>query len=338
MPSAKTHTAVNRQWELLKLIPPRGTITVTALFEKLADNGFKVDRRTVQRDLNDLSRMFPLVDDGVQPPNWSWMPGAGLDLQGITLPEAVSLSLVEDAVRPLLPASMLAVLEPRFEHAREKLKHLQSGHPDARWPNKVASVRADFNLQQPQINPQILKLIQQALIEETQVRSKYYSAHSDKLRELTLNPLAIVQRGQVTYLIATADGYTDVRQYAMHRFHEAEKLEASCQGLQDFDLQAYLNSDALQFGKLEKISLKAWVSAHQARLIGETPLSEDMQLTQQDDGFVVEATVSNTWQLQWWILSQGAGIVVHEPLVLRQKISEMLRQAASAYETEPVPA
>lgn len=336
MPSAKTHTALNRQWELLKRLPKKlPGLTVKQLHDYLEANDYNVTRRTVERDLANLSLMFPLQStEDLIAQQWYLMPKASFELEGLTVTEAVSLSLVEDAVRPLLPASMLNVLAPRFEHARNKLNELKEGHPGARLPYKVATVRADLNLQPPQINALILESIQEALINETQVRCRYYSAHSDKVSELTLNPLAMVQRGQITYLIATAAPFTDVRQYAVHRFHQAECLDSPCLDLEAFDLEHYLASDALQFGKPEKITLKAWISAHQARLLRETPLSEDMCLHEQDEGFMVHATVSDTWQLQWWILSQGDGLLIHEPPALRQKIAGLLQKAAAAYEQQ----
>lgn len=334
VPSAKTHSALNRQWELLQHLPKRSPgITVSELLARLTADGYTISRRSIERDLRDLSVVFPLqCNDGGTPFGWYWKPGVNVELQGVTLTEAVSLALVEDAVRPLLPGSMLSVLEPRFEHARAKLKNLGEGNPAARWPDKVASVRPDFNLHAPEIQAPILEALQQALISEQQVQCHYYSAHTDKLSDLTLNPLAIVQRGLITYLIATAVPYTDIRQFAVHRFRNTTLLDTPCQGLESFDLQAYLDSDALQFGKPEKIRLHAWVSERQARLIRETPLSADMRLEALEEGFKLEATVTDSWQLHWWILSLGDAFVVQEPQALRQQIAETLRRAAAAYE------
>lgn len=334
LPSAKTHSALNRQWELLQQLPKRAPgITVTELLARLTSAGYNISRRSVERDLRDLSLVFPLqCNDSGTPFGWYWKPGVSVELQGITLTEAVSLALVEDAVRPLLPGSMLSVLEPRFEHARRKLKGLGDGTPAARWPDKVASVRPDFNLRAPEIQAEQLEALQHALISERQVRCQYYSAHFDKLSELTLNPLAIVQRGLITYLIATAEPYTDVRQFAVHRFRTTTVLDSSCQGLESFELQAYLASDALQFGTPEKIRLQAWVSERQARLIRETPLSTDMLLEPLEQGFQLSATVTNSWQLHWWILSLGDAFVVREPAALREQIADTLRRAAKAYD------
>ena len=336
LPSAKTHSALSRQWELLQHLPKRAPgITVSELLSRLVSAGYSISRRSVERDLRDLSVVFPLqCNNGGTPFGWYWKPGVSVELQGITLAEAVSLTLVEDAIRPLLPGSMLSVLEPRFEHARQKLKGLEDGHPTARWPDKVASVRPDFNLHAPQILAETLEALQHAVISEQQVHCHYYSAHTNKTSELTLNPLAIVQRGLITYLIATAAPYTDVRQFAVHRFREVTVLDTQCQGVASFELHTYLASDALQFGNPEKILFKAWVSEHQARLIRETPLSADMVLQALPDGFQIQATVSNTWQLHWWILSLGASLVVQEPAALRQQVGDTLRLAAAAYGSE----
>lgn len=333
MPSAKTHTALSRQWELLQQLPKRAPgITVSELLTRLTAAGYSISRRSIERDLRDLSLVFPLqCNDGGTPFGWYWKPGVSVELQGITLTEAVSLALVEDAVRPLLPGSMLSVLEPRFEHARQKLKGLEDGNPAARWPDKVASVRPDFNLRAPEIQAETLEALQHALISEQQVHCQYYSAHTDKLSELTLNPLAMVQRGLVTYLIATAHPYTDVRQFAVHRFRILDQLDKPAEGLLAFDLPAYLASDALQFGTPEKIQFQAWVSERQARLIRETPLSADMTLEPLEDGFRVRSVLSNTWQLHWWILSLGDSMVVEQPPELRAQIGKTLHRAAAAY-------
>ena len=113
---------------------------------------------------------------------------------------------------------------------------------------------------------------------------------------------------------------------------QVEVIQA--QGLDEFDLQHYLNSDALQFGSAEKIELRAWISDNLARLVRETPLSADMTLTRQDDGHRLAATVSNSWSLRWWLLSQGDELIVEAPSALRQLIAKTLSNAAAQYQDE----
>lgn len=337
MPSTNSRNTITRQWELLHKLPPKGPgITSGELLDKMKDAGYRVTKRTIERDLNELSRLFPLTcnDRGV-PFGWHWTPGASIDLPGISVSEALSLTLIEDTIRPLLPSGMLSGLQGRFHHARQKLEHMAEQNLAARWMNKVASVRPELNLQAPNISSQTLETIQQGVLEERQITCRYYSAHADKTSELTLNPLALVQRGVATYLIGTAPPYSDLRQYAVHRFIDARLLLAPAEGVSQFDLREYLASDALQFGCMQKIRLQAWVSEGLARLLRETPLSVDMVLEARKTGYQLMATVSDSWQLQWWVLSQGSNLVVEHPVELRQRLLETLKSTLQRYKAVP---
>lgn len=337
MPQISSRDTISRQWELLHKLPTRGPgITSSELLEKMLDTGYRITKRTVERDLTELSRVFPLTcNDRSKPFGWHWAPGASIDLPGMNISEALSLTLIEDTIRPLLPNGMLRALQGRFQHARKRLENMADENLAARWMSKVASVRPELNLQAPSVCAEVLETIQLALLEERQIACRYYSAHGNKTSELTLNPLALVQRGVVTYLIATADHYADLRQYAAHRFLGVEILATACEGAAQFDLPQYLASDALQFGGPQRIKLQAWVSESLARLLRETPLADDMLLEPGDGGYRLTATVSDSWQLNWWLLSQGDSVMVEQPLALRQKLLETLRGALQRYEGEP---
>jgi predicted DNA-binding transcriptional regulator YafY len=334
LPQISSRDTISRQWELLHKLPTKGPgITSGELLEKMRDTGYRITKRTVERDLIELSRVFPLTcNDRGKPFGWHWAPGASIDLPGMSVSEALSLTLIEDTIRPLLPNGMLKALQGRFQHARKKLENMADENLAARWMSKVASVRPELNLQAPSISAEILETIQLALLEERQIACRYYSAHGNKTSELTLNPLALVQRGVATYLIGTADHYSDLRQYAVHRFLNVEIMPAACEGAAQFDLPQYLASDALQFGGPQKISLQAWVSESLARLLRETPLAEDMALQACEGGYRLTATVSDSWQLNWWMLSQGDGLVVEQPVELRHKLLETLRGTLQRYE------
>lgn len=195
MPSATTRATLSRQWELLRQLPSRSPGTTSAeLVARLKDAGFIISKRTIERDLNELSLIFPLErNDKSIPYGWYWAANAG--------------------------------------------------------------------------------------------------------------------------------------------FRQLRVLNNATEGLRDFDLQAYLRSDALQCGDTDKIELQVWVSDNLARLVRETPLSVDMQLTQLEHGHCLRATVGNSWQLRWWLLSQGDSLIVEQPSDLRQQIAATLSNAAAQYQT-----
>lgn len=333
MPAANSQSTISRQWELLKILPARAPgKTANELCAELDDLGYKISKRTVERDLNDLSQIFPLQcnDKGI-PFGWYWTPGSPTELPSVTLSDALTLQLVENGLRPLLPSGILKSLEPRFAQARNKLDALDENVPAARWVDKIASVPPELNLIAPEINIELLELIQQALLDDQQITATYFAAHTNKIRNYDLNPLALILRGNITYLAATVEPYTDVRLFAVHRFKQVEPLATPCKRPDDFDLQSYIRSGALQFSQGEMIQLKARINSDLVNLLSETPISPDMQIKSIDEGHEITATVLNSWQLHWWVLSQADAIEVLEPQALRGEIGRKLGVASALY-------
>lgn len=63
----------------------------------------------------------------------------------------------------------------------------------------------------------------------------------------------------------------------------------------------------------------------------ESHLSEDQMMRRVDDGFILTATLPNTWRLKWWILSKSGDIEVLKPIELRKEIKVLLTSAAAKY-------
>lgn len=329
---AKIHQAIARQWQLLKLLPSKGAgLSARELAERLAQGGFEVTKRTVERDLNELVALFPLYCNDKNPPyGWRWADDAHSDLPSLELSDALSLKLLEEFLVPLLPGAVLESLASRFQLARTKLEKLHD-QTLSRWSDKVRVVPPALHLLPPRIEPDILETIHDTLLNDRQVEVSYYPSGREKPQALALHPLGLVQRGPVTYLVATAFDYEDARLYAMHRIKAAKRLGKECRRPENFSLDSYLASGALDFGDGKRIRFEAMVAESLATLLRETPLSEDMEIQEGENGFLLTCTVIDSWQLHWWILSLGDEIEVLAPKELRKKIAQRLRDAAGVY-------
>ena len=329
MPSAPTRSTISRQWELLKGLPSSGVGKTTAeLTQMLSDAGFNVSKRQVERDMLSLSEAFALETNyETSPQRWRWTHGASADLPGLSATEALSLRLVEETVRPLLPASLLQALEPRFDQAARKLNSLDETATVNKWLTQVRSVPAHQTLLPPPILAAALANVQEALLADETVEVDYRGMGAVTATTYHLHPLALVVRGPVTYLIATASDYTDVRLYALHRIQRAARTYELRRKPAGFDLDAYIATGALQFGNGESLRIEAQISPYLARVLAETPLSTDQKI----EGDRLTATVLDTWQLKWWILGQGDGIEILQPVALRTEIFEALDSAANQY-------
>jgi predicted DNA-binding transcriptional regulator YafY len=56
-----------------------------------------------------------------------------------------------------------------------------------------------------------------------------------------------------------------------------------------------------------------------------------MKVISKDNIHKVKATVTNSWQLDWWIKSQGSLIEVLKPLSIRKKIKKELEKTLANY-------
>jgi predicted DNA-binding transcriptional regulator YafY len=71
-----------------------------------------------------------------------------------------------------------------------------------------------------------------------------------------------------------------------------------------------------------------------ARELEETKLSANQKIKTDGDWFRIEATVQDTWQLRWWLLSKAVDLTILEPTELRSIILEDLEAAIEAYRNE----
>ncbi|MFP3409898.1 WYL domain-containing protein, partial [Pseudomonas sp. SIMBA_065] len=72
---------------------------------------------------------------------------------------------------------------------------------------------------------------------------------SNKLQasEYILNPIAIIQRGVIIYLLATRtdDPEAIIRTFALHRFDSVEILETAAKTPENFQLDTYLDEGSM---------------------------------------------------------------------------------------------
>ena len=75
-----------------------------------------------------------------------------------------------------------------------------------------------------EVHSLVVEVVHEALLAERQIEVEYRKTSGEVTNQVRLHPLALIQRGQITYLAATAYDYSDVRLYAVHRIAKAEIL------------------------------------------------------------------------------------------------------------------
>ena len=314
-----------RQWELLRAIPraPK-KIDVQTLIAKLEAAGYVTSTRTMQRDLNSLSRIFPLIcDDKSIPYGWSWDAKAqAFDLPAMDLPTALTMRMIELFIPTLLPPAIRGLLEPQFARAKATLD-ANPQSPLGNWVDCVRVVPREMPLLPPEYNDAAVKTVYDSLLAGNRFSAVYRSRTDDteETKSFEVSPLGLVARGNLLYLVCTLWEYKDIRQLAMHRVIDAVVTQKTVVKPEGFDLDSYIDKDAFQYPIGPLIQLKLKMQKLAAAHLYETPMSEDQQIEVVDaDHVCVTATVRETTQLEWWIRGFGSGIEVLTPSSLRSMI------------------
>jgi predicted DNA-binding transcriptional regulator YafY len=321
-----------RHLALLQLIPRaphyRATTTLQALLE---ERGFNTELRTLQRDLEKLSAHFPLLcDRDTRPFRWSFDPAFKSNLPALDTATALTLVLAEEYLRGLLPQIAIDQLAGQFENARKYLEGL-NGNRLAHWSNYVKAIPNGKALIPAPIEHDVWQLVTDALLNHYALDVEYRSRSKDAHKTYTLHPLGIVARHSVSYLLATVNGYDDVRQFALHRIVSIKASEQPYRSKADFCVDQYISTGAFGYPLDEQsVKLKARIRPEVAWLLSETPLSEVQTLCtdpDQDGWCRLEAEVPNDQQTQWWIQGFGSAIDVLEPKSWRETIHMQAREA-----------
>lgn len=337
---ADARQTLYRHWLLLQSLPkaPRA-LSASALTARLAEEGFRVSKRSVERDLQSLSTVFPLVcDDSATPFLWSWSKDApSFSLPGMSPLQALVLLTAQEHLRDLLPKGQLGQLAPLFEQARQTItqQHSRPGLGD--WAQTVAVVPAAQPTLPPDTDPALLETLQDALLDQRVVEVTYRSRVAGEAKQFNLHPIGFLQRSRVMYLACTINDYTDVRLLATHRIRSATLLESGCRKPSREALQQARALVEAGFADHGRISLNLRMSKFSAEALAESPLSRDQRITRADSGdwMMIEATVRDTDQLRWWLTAYGEQVEVLAPASLRDWVAERHRLASQRYAATP---
>jgi predicted DNA-binding transcriptional regulator YafY len=323
---------LSRQWDILELIPrePR-SITTAEVGRRLAAQGHDVDVRTVQRDLTTLETKFMLrcrTEGRVN--HWYWdRDRKSLEIPRLSGPAAVALLLVRDYLFPLLPKGIADELSLHFANAADALK----GTKLERWHERVRMVDRGPLLRAPDIDPAVRDVVYEALLNGCQIEADYTSRHTRASRRLRINPLALVTKHGVLYVVATLWRYQDPRQLALHRMNAAELLDSPAEMPPSFDLDTYIDDGAFGYPvSSQEIELAALFTTDAAAHLHERELAHDQQLEVRDDGItVLRATVPDTQELRWWLLGFGDQVEVVAPDHLRAELEAVAQGMFKKY-------
>ena len=320
---------------ILKKLPrePR-FITTSQLQDQLLDDGYKVTLRTIQRDLNQLCSKFTIIQTeptgrGKEGSGWAFDKNSKhTGIPFMEPSEALTLLMGIDHLQRILPPQVLKHLTPLDAEARDTLKNLDRRNY-GKWMEKVRVIPQNVLLP-AQVDTDTLESIYTALLDNKQF-SACYRGRPDQV----IHPYGLVQRGTTLYLLCRFFDFNDVRITAMHRFSDVEVLNEPVRRFPEFDIDDYIGSGEmlwpLDSNKIIKLKLRVnhWVCHY----LTESALAEDQVIKPDDQKgwHRVTASVLDSHELRWWLMSQGDGLEVLGPKAVRNWFVEVAENLGKYY-------
>ncbi len=326
--------SVERLISILRHVPrqPRH-IDGATLERRLADEGIRVTRRSIQRDLEKLAARFVSLrcDDSEKPYRWSWDGETPIiDIPGMGLSAAVTLEMVRAHLTAALPRTTFRSLVPYFARARDVL----AAEPDAkmaRWPAKIRVIPRGVSLAPPDVSADVLDAVYGALLEERLLEVRYRPRGATSDKNWKVHPVALIVRDGVLALVSMVGDYEDVVHLHLHRMKRASRLELPARQPPGFSLDRYFEQGGGAFRLGDPVRFRARLHPEVARTLEEARLGKDQVIEPEGERFLLKVTVADTLELRGWIKSYGAAIEVLAPAAFRRDIAAELKAAAALY-------
>jgi predicted DNA-binding transcriptional regulator YafY len=326
----------------MALIPPAPrVVSVATLVQQLAESGHTRDTRTVQRTLKDLQEAFPTLEsrDQQKPFGWCWAGNTPpITLPAMSLDQAIVLTLAERALPGALPGNVERAMKPLFEGAHATLRREVSTRKAAKWPKKIAFSSPSFTLRPMTVDSARMSTINQALIEERWLEIRYRNA-SDYVTQSRVKALGLIIEGPRSYLVAQFERFdtpdNPPRTLALARIESASLTDDSFVYPSGFSIDEFVKSQPTGWGTGALIRVKLSVVPRLGRVLLESPMGDDQIVScgdDEDDDWIVEATVPEAEKFVWWLLSLGAGVEVVVPYGLRENLANTIRECAAFYD------
>jgi predicted DNA-binding transcriptional regulator YafY len=244
-----------------------------------------------------------------------------------------------------LPAVVLEDLENTFADAQRYLANHStspiSSKGDA-WNRKTLRIDGTQPMVLPKVEPEVYRLVTEALFFDKKLSfsNTTFGEQTPNGRDYVMTPLAMVDRAGVLYLVAWGPKRPGQRfLFRMDRLSNVRVVNEAADLDPTFNLMDYvIKEEALNFIALENTEITLYVfeplrddGRRKRHPLREFWLAHDQRIEEQNEGFILHATVKPSAMLWQLLQGHGASIEVLEPAWIRDRFRDEAECLAQIY-------
>lgn len=308
---------------------------------------FNVNTKTIRRDLDILSRPYPIVSerDGREV-MYSFSDDYKYIAPPFTPTELATLLLAQESIAS---TGFTALGSPFARYGRSLLAKVKSSlHPSLRAKlDALAAIFGTAAVPAKDFAPHaaLVDRLTQAAIESRRIRLRYYTLATDTTRERIVEPYAVYfdPDGATLKLI----GYDHLRgkilPFAIDHIRALRETNENFQRPADFDLQKYLSANCFNGIHGDPVAVRLRAYGVTARVFAERTFHDSQRTVertprtaQQAETITIEMRAASGRGLVRFILSWGPDVEVLSPPDLRHEVAQAYRHALTRYTDERI--
>jgi predicted DNA-binding transcriptional regulator YafY len=321
-----------RQWVLLRILCTRHYgVTIKDMVHEL-----NVSEKTIRRDLETFQRVgFPLqeVIGDFGRKTWHMEDGKAEPGLNFAYDEAIALYLGRHFLEPLAGTVFWEAAQRAFKKIRATL-----GADALKYIDQFGTIfhqtmvgTGDYTKK-----AELIDELMVGIEDRKAVFITYQSLRATEPVTYDIYPYGLIYHRGALYLVGRSVHRDEICHWKVSRIEAAEVTQVHFQRPEDFDLEQHL---AKSFGVYHgdgDVKIKVRFAPAVARYVSESNWHESQKLApQKDGGLVAEFDLSDTEEIQRWIMSFGQHAVVQEPESLKEEIVQELNSLLAAYCQEP---
>ncbi|GLZ88084.1 hypothetical protein Pres01_41350 [Metapseudomonas resinovorans] len=320
---------------ILGLLPNKeNALDSSAVLQRVTNQGIDVDIRTIQRDLRELELKYPHVHSRAKGKGKAklWWAEKSLSRLSMLPTDAMNLVMIMDHAARFGMEAQVQKLTPIREYAKSLLK---GARPAQDCSGKIISNTRFVTLAPSTVKPEVLEVIQQALLDGGTVRAQYVKRRAQEPKELHLKPLGLSYQDSNIYLSCIFNGLPQgsIAALPLHRFLAARATVEELPAPKDYDINSVSAQKSLVSLKTDNpVQLKLRVSQTLHERLQENALTSDQHLEPTANGWwLMTGSLHLSQGLDLWLLSQGEHLEILEPTELREQIIATVTRVAMLY-------
>lgn len=323
----------DRLVSILLLLQTKGHATTADLAKRL-----EVSPRTIHRDMEALtSSGVPVYAERGSSGGWRLLDEYRTNLTGLSESEIMALFALK-------PSQLFADLGLSKVAEQARIKMLAALPAAQRQGAEYARQRILVDIQRYQEAVLHLPILQEAVWQDRKLWF-VYDSFSHGPAERTVDPLGLVVRGNIWYLVASRPdmpGQEGLRTYRVSRIRDAQMLAEPSHRPPGFDLEAYWHKARAEY-KSHLPTFRVVVRIEEKVLQCNSPLAHWGQVEQTEpcgEGWLkAQIRFELEEQALAWVLSTASYVEVLEPEGLRQKycsaVSELYKKLTQLQNQNP---